>query len=125
MDDEEPLNGLLRAIESKKLKIKVLSKSIEININLAKQMDWRDPNYRFRLPTGGYITVRVRWTDTMKEVKEMIEVVTKIIIWRQRLVFANREMKNETMICDNSLQKDATLYLVIEAEQKSESKCVC
>lgn len=78
-----------------------------------------------RLQIGGFLTVEAHWGDSLREIKEKIEGEIGIGVWRQTLVFNQRELTNESTFEENGLQKEATLYLVIEAEEKSRSKCAC
>jgi len=92
-------------------------------------MAWRNPNYRVdifaKTQKWGTLTLSVRFTDTVRKMKELIEEQIGVETWRQKLCFAGKVLKNESAFCEIGLQKEATLYMIVDADQRTESKCAC
>ena len=52
-------------------------------------------------------------TDTVKDIKAMIEKKEKIPIHKQRLIFAGKIMQDDKLLSEYSIQRESTLHLVI------------
>ena len=62
--------------------------------------------------TGKTITLQVEASDTIEDVKEMIQNKERIPPWDQRLSFIGRYLEDERTLSDYNIQKETTLNLM-------------
>ncbi len=63
--------------------------------------------------TGKHIPLKVMQTDTVRSVKEQIEVSEGIPAAVQRLIYAGKQLEDSETLGDYSIQTDSTLHLVL------------
>lgn len=63
--------------------------------------------------TGKYLIIEVNETDSIEEVKSKIEFKEGTPTNEQRLIFAGKQLCNNNMVYDYSIQRNSTLYLVL------------
>ena len=63
--------------------------------------------------TGKSLTLVVRKEDSIKELKEKIQVKQGIPANQQRIVYAEKQLQDDKTLSDYDISKDATLHLVL------------
>ena len=63
--------------------------------------------------TGKTLTVVVKKTDTVENLKKKIYEHEDIPIHRQRIVFASKQLEDARTIADYDITKNATLHLML------------
>lgn len=70
-----------------------------------------------KTPEGTSIVLETEPTDRIYEVKEQIEVKTGIPVEKQQLIFADKELIDDSTLQDYGIQRDSILHLVLALNQ--------
>ncbi|KAA6379107.1 MAG: putative Ubiquitin [Streblomastix strix] len=84
--------------------------------NTSNQQEQRQFEIFVKTLTGKTLTLQVRQTDTVLQVKQKIQELERVPPCQQRLVFARREMEDDQSLQDYNVQRDATMHLVMRLQ---------
>ncbi|KDQ12176.1 hypothetical protein BOTBODRAFT_146882 [Botryobasidium botryosum FD-172 SS1] len=62
---------------------------------------------------GKTITINIKSTDTIKQLKAKVEEKTRVPARAQRLIFSGKQLEDGRLLSDYNIQKENTLFLVL------------
>ena len=67
--------------------------------------------------TGKNFQLEVESSDTVRVLKEKIEIVKEIPVENQRLIFEGKQLDDGRTLGDYSIQRDSTVHLILNLSQ--------